>query len=165
MPHLRALDIHHINGKSKLGPTKELAQQLVDIVTLRPESRLCYAGLLKECYEIFEAETCSHAGGAVDAPALDGNIMDGSNAASATGDENDTASNGSFSDEDDTESDDGAPAGGVGGMDSLSETESALASDGESLDMEAESSVREFQARQILFYDEVAIFRARRVKL
>lgn len=159
------MDIHHINGKSKLGPTKELAQQLVDIVTLRPESRLCYAGLLKECYEIFEAESSSRAGGAVETPGLDANTMDGSNAASATGDENETASNGSFSDEDDTESEDGAPAGVVGGMDSLSETDSALASDGESLDMEFEGSAREFQARQILFYDEVAIFRARRVKL
>ena len=136
----------------------------MDIVTLRPESRLCYAGLLKECYEIFEAESSSGAGGAVETPALDANTMDSSNAASATGDENETVSNGSFSD-DDTDSEDGAPAGGAGGMDSLSETESAMASDGESLDMEAEGLAREFQARQILFYDEVAIFRARRVKL
>lgn len=159
------MDIHHINGKSKLGPAKELAQQLVDIVSLRPETRLCYAGLLEECYEIFEAEPSSRARGTVETPALGANPMDGSNAASATGDEDETVSNGSFSDGDDTESDDGAPAGGAGALDIPSDSESAWASEGESLDMEVEGASREFQARQILFYDEVAIFRARRVKL
>lgn len=143
----------------------ELAQQLVDVVTLRPESQLCYVGLVKECFEILEAEPSSRARGIAGSSALDTSMVADSNTPSVAGNDNETASNGSFSDDD--ESTDGAPHGGaIDTLDDQSESESTWASDGESLgDMDSDNPWREFQARQILFYDEVAVFKARRVKL
>ena len=142
-----------------------MAQQLVDVVTLRPEVQLCYVGLLKDCFEILEAEPSSRTRGVPGASALDANTLAGSNPPSGVGDDDDeTASNESFSEEDD--SIDGAATGAIDALDNQSESESAWASDGDSFgEMDFELPPREFQARQILFYDEIAIFKARRVKL
>lgn len=140
-----------------------MAQQLVDVVTLRPEVQLCYVGLLKDCFEILEAEPSSRTRGASGASALDANTLAGSNPPSGAGDDDETASNGSFSEDD---SIDGAAPGTIDALDNQSESESAWASDGNSFgEMDFELPLREFQARQIMFYDEVAIFKARRVKL
>lgn len=141
-----------------------MAQQLVDVVTLRPEVQLCYVGLLKDCFEILEAEPSSRTRGASGTSALDANTLAGSNPPSGAGDDDETASNGSFSEED--ESIEGATPGAIDALDNQSESESAWASDGNSFgEMDFELPPREFQARQIMFYDEVSVFKARRVKL
>ena len=141
-----------------------MAQQLVDVVTLRPEVQLCYVGLLKDCFEILEAESSVRANAAAAAGALDANTLAGSNTPSIAGDDNETASNGSFSEEDDSV--DGAAPDTIDALDNQSESDAAWASDGDSFgEMDFESPSREFQARQIMFYDEVAIFKARGVKL
>lgn len=142
-----------------------MAQQLVDVVTLRPEVQLCYVGLLKDCFEILEVEPSSRTRGLSGTSGLDANTLAGSNPPSGAGDDDhETASNGSFSEED--ESIDGVAPGAIDALDNQSESESAWASDGNSFgEMDFELPAREFQARQIMFYDEVAVFKARRVKL
>jgi hypothetical protein len=53
---LRSLYIPHIadHPHGSNFDTHELAQQIVDIVTLRPEIELCYMGLGTKCFEILE---------------------------------------------------------------------------------------------------------------
>ncbi|MBE3048228.1 hypothetical protein IMZ48_38135, partial [Candidatus Bathyarchaeota archaeon] len=124
------MDIHHIDSRSELASTSDLAQQVVDVVTLRPEVKLCYVGLLKDCFEILEADPSSRMGD-VGASALDTNAPTGSNVPSATGDDDETASDGSSSEED--ESAGGGVHGAVGAPGSQSGSESPWASDGEEL--------------------------------
>jgi hypothetical protein len=50
---------------------QELALQILDIVTLRPEIELCYIGILSKCFEILEgknAEAAVGIGGITDFP-------------------------------------------------------------------------------------------------
>ncbi|KAL2263071.1 hypothetical protein VTK26DRAFT_8359 [Humicola hyalothermophila] len=55
MPQLRSLNIPHVADYPMAGfEPKELAHQLVDIITLRPEIRLCYIGIGAKCFEILE---------------------------------------------------------------------------------------------------------------
>ncbi|SPO00934.1 uncharacterized protein DNG_03682 [Cephalotrichum gorgonifer] len=172
IPQLRALDISHMKDfpyissrDDKLASAKELAQQLVDILTLRPDAQLCYVGLGEHCFEILEAEPASRARGAgAGASASEVNVVAGSNSQSETGDDDETTSNGSgFSDG--NESIAGSVPLALDAPDNQSEADSVWASDGESLGMDFEQPSHEFRARQILFYDEVEIFKARRVKL
>jgi len=56
LPRLKALYVHHI-GDSRFvyePGVRELALQVLDIVTLRPDVGLCYLGLGPKCYEIYE---------------------------------------------------------------------------------------------------------------
>lgn len=69
MPHLRSLYIPHIadHPHGVNIDMHELALQIVDIVTLRPDIELCYMGLGGKCFEILENRvpvTAPHAGGA-----------------------------------------------------------------------------------------------------
>jgi len=60
--HVRSLYIphiaHHPHGANL--KEEELAMQIVDIVTLRPEVELCYMGLARKCYEIIENKYLGH---------------------------------------------------------------------------------------------------------
>jgi hypothetical protein len=56
--HLRSLYIPHIADHphgANIDP-QELACQIVDIVTLRPEIELCYMGIGTKCFEILETK-------------------------------------------------------------------------------------------------------------
>lgn len=59
---MRSLYIPHVadhpNGNSS--DPRELALQIVDIVTLRPEIELCYVGIASKCFEILEAKAHAH---------------------------------------------------------------------------------------------------------
>ncbi|KAL3460427.1 hypothetical protein BJX64DRAFT_263071 [Aspergillus heterothallicus] len=146
IPHLRALHIPHILRSTQPEP-KELALQVLDIVTLRPEINLSYVAVQDKCYEIMEAK--SGEGPEDNYTTHNGAFMPGTEnwAGSETNDEE--------SDEEDQEST----------TDSLSDMSS---DDRRSLDDDNGSDYDynrprvTYVLREILFYDDkVAIFKAR----
>lgn len=55
MPQLHSINIPHIaNYVTTTFEPRELAHQIVDILTLRPEVRLCYIGIGSKCFEVLE---------------------------------------------------------------------------------------------------------------
>ncbi|PWW73784.1 hypothetical protein C7212DRAFT_284219 [Tuber magnatum] len=56
MQQLRSLYIHYVRGGPHISDyeSKEMAQQIVNTVILRPEVELCYVGVLNKCYELLE---------------------------------------------------------------------------------------------------------------
>ena len=60
IPQLRSLHIPQVNEYPHILPDrscfepKELALQVLDIITLRPEVSLCYVGIAHKCFEILE---------------------------------------------------------------------------------------------------------------
>lgn len=55
MPQLRSLNIPNVTDYPGGGfEPRELAHQILDIVTLRREIRLCYVGISSKCFEILE---------------------------------------------------------------------------------------------------------------
>ena len=55
VPHLRALHIPHI-AHPVHRDSKELALQILDIVTIRPDVGISYVGMQNKCYEILEGK-------------------------------------------------------------------------------------------------------------
>ena len=164
MTQLRSLYIPymHDNGNiDVLMHKKELALQIVDIVTMRPEIKLCYFGIFTKCYEILEGKWPGTIDGELDAE-------------SAAGDEQTHEGEGN---------NENAEEGGGGGeeddensaVDSEEELAAAPESEDESpssgeedSDLESEygKSKPNLRLREILFYDDkVAIFRARHGRL
>ncbi|EAU33747.1 conserved hypothetical protein [Aspergillus terreus NIH2624] len=141
VPHLRALHISHI-ADAVHRDAKELALQILDIVTIRPDIGLTYVGMQDKCYEIIEGKRCDKddfddvyvPGGSEDWPASDDDTED--------------------------ENDDDAAASVVDSNSELSSDRGSL-SDDES-DAESRRSRVTFRLREILFYDDkIAIFKAR----
>ncbi|KAF2433709.1 hypothetical protein EJ08DRAFT_583424 [Tothia fuscella] len=170
--HVRSLYIPHIADHphgANIDP-RDLALQVVDIVTLRPEVELCYMGIANKCFEILESKQHSFdysgndiynsgdipggsggvGGGAGYAPIQDGEITDEEEEieedGGEEGDEDDEGLGlGFVVDEEDDEDDDGDGfgSGGVGGREQP-----------------------RLRLREILFYDDkVSIFKARHGKL
>ncbi|KAL8940851.1 MAG: hypothetical protein Q9216_002603 [Gyalolechia sp. 2 TL-2023] len=56
VPHIRSIHIPHIadHPYGHQVNAKELALQMMDIVTIRPEMELCYLGISNKCFEILE---------------------------------------------------------------------------------------------------------------
>ncbi|KAL2020660.1 hypothetical protein VTK56DRAFT_8056 [Thermocarpiscus australiensis] len=55
MPQLRSLNIPHVaDYPTGSFEPRELAHQITDIITLRPEIRLCYIGIGSKCFEVLE---------------------------------------------------------------------------------------------------------------
>lgn len=154
MANLRSLYIPRmINRHSKPPPPpKELALQIVDIISMRREIQLAYVGLWHKCFEIAEVEVGDGAGTGFsdnDHHSLFGSYADHTDEESEGDDETDE-------DEDDNGNDESAEE---------------ASDDGQS---EADSSVGEtanrppprLRLREILFYeDKVELFRARHGKL
>ena len=120
---------------------KELAQQILDVIMLRPEVQLCYLGIGDRCFEIFEASKDDWTTGSVlanhesDTENEDLDDLDDAND-SDDDDEFEAGNHGTFDDSDDDSSEE-EPA---------DESESKTYSD----------------LREILFYvEKVDIFRAR----
>ncbi|KAH8676007.1 hypothetical protein BX600DRAFT_508193 [Xylariales sp. PMI_506] len=65
VPQLRSLHINYMHDYpgGSLEP-RELALQLIDIITLRPEVKLCYVGIGTKCFEILECTPTSGTGAA-----------------------------------------------------------------------------------------------------
>ncbi|KAL2870760.1 uncharacterized protein BJX67DRAFT_344519 [Aspergillus lucknowensis] len=147
IPHLRALHIPHLVRPIHLD-LKELALQVLDIVTLRPEINLSYFGIQSKCYEILEGKGKEYDLTEADDVHSEGLVPGAENWAGS-----DT------NDEDSDEDDDGST------MDLHSDVSS---DDHRSLDDDDGSDYDygrprvSFRLREILFYDDkIAIFKAR----
>ncbi|RMJ21426.1 F-box domain-containing protein [Aspergillus sp. HF37] len=143
IPQLRALYIPHIIHRD----CKELALQIVDIVSIRPEIAINYVGIQSKCYEILERR-----GSDKDEVFDEGDSGHVHPSGELSGSESEEAS-----DDDDDDIDDGSSA----------EDQSIFSVDGPaSSDEDSWSEVNRasasFRLREILFYDDkVTIFKAR----
>ncbi|OGM39522.1 hypothetical protein ABOM_011937 [Aspergillus bombycis] len=147
MPQLRALHIPHITNPIHRDP-KELALQILDIVTIRPEVGISYIGMINKCYEILEGKH-----GEKD----DFDDADDSHSEGFVPGSDDWAPS-------DTEDDDSDDGGAGSAMESNSELSSDdhSSSDGYDSDLESSKSRVAFRLREILFYDDkISIFKAR----
>ncbi|PLB55664.1 hypothetical protein P170DRAFT_461484 [Aspergillus steynii IBT 23096] len=146
VPHLRALHIPHI-AHPVHRDSKELALQILDIVTIRPDVGISYVGMQNKCYEILEGKR----GDKVEFDDADDSHSEG------LGD----GEPWSASDTEDDEGDDEAGATSTADSTSLLSSDHA-SSDGDESDLESSRSRVTFRLREILFYDDkIAIFKAR----
>ncbi|KAL4909212.1 hypothetical protein BDW74DRAFT_146189 [Aspergillus multicolor] len=147
IPQLRALHIPHIIRPVHLD-LKELAMQVLDIVTLRPEISISYLGMQNKCYEILEGK-----GNEYDLAETD----DIHSESFVPGAENWAGSE--TNEEDSDEDDEGIT------MDShsdLSSEDQRSLEDDDTSDCDYGRPRVSFRLREILFYDDkIAIFKAR----
>lgn len=144
MPQLRALYLLHISH-SLHRDLKEVALQVLDIVSIRPELRITYIGLETKCYRILEASSNGH-----------DPDFDQPNGHSTASGYNSSAFDGDPMD--DTDEDDEAPDPPDQDPDLLS---SDLSDDYDTEPEDNASRVR-FRLQEILFYDDkISIFKAR----
>lgn len=172
IPQVRALHIHHIAQSFHRDP-KELALQVVDIVSIRPEISVCYIGIQSKCYEILE-------GRGSDEHSTFDNSDDGQSDPPNTGwglgdpngddfyedvenDDDDDDDDDDDEDENDDEDDDeGAPSNWASEVSSTAQFSDE--EDGGS-EYNDRSGIR-FRLREILFYDDkISIFKARHAAL
>ncbi|KAK0612922.1 hypothetical protein B0T17DRAFT_593175 [Bombardia bombarda] len=183
VPQLRAINVPHIAEyiNSTCDPI-ELAHQIADIITLRPEIRLCYIGIGVKCFEILEYRETSSGMGAAgfvdivtnDDPNLLLNNHPGSSTTTAAngmngglnGEEQEDTSD-EEDDDDDSEDDDNTPTTATSEPDET-QSDGDNVGGGEEDDDDKDSFVEldkgrvKLRLREILFYDDkVAIFRAR----
>jgi hypothetical protein len=150
MPQLRALylpQIHHTVHRD----LKELALQVLDIVSIRPELKIAYIGLYIKCYQILEARHDDNPEDFDDNPTTD-------HSPTHSDDEDEGWVNPNHeSDENSGESDDDDL--GAADTDLLSSDRDYY--DSEPDEEQGASRIR-YRLQEILFYDEkVAIFKAR----
>ncbi|KAK0656806.1 hypothetical protein B0T16DRAFT_400258 [Cercophora newfieldiana] len=190
VPQLRSINIPHIaDYVTNTFEPRELAHQIADIITLRPEIRLCYAGIGAKCFEILEACDAGSSPGAsgtsspyvmVDSVAhgqLHGSGTNDNGAAADhegedeedTTDEEDDEGEDDDSEESEDEEDDNTPTTGTSDPDEMQSDNEAAEHDDDSDDdgfVEPDNGRVSLRLREILFYDDkVAIFRARHGKL
>ncbi|KAE8320497.1 hypothetical protein BDV39DRAFT_41154 [Aspergillus sergii] len=147
MPQLRALHIPHITDSIPRDP-KELALQILDIVTIRPEVGISYIGMINKCYEILEVKRNEKD---------DFDDTDDSHSEGFVPGSDDWAP----SDTDDDESDDGGAGSAIESNSELSSDDHS-SSEGYDSDLESNKSRVVFRLREILFYDDkISIFKAR----
>jgi len=155
---------------------KELALQIGDIITLRPDIQLCYIGVGSKCFEILETThggghgsdaTGSHPPGPPPPPGgdfvVEVVIPEGSvTSSSDDSDDDDDGDDASESDVGDT------PGSQTDPDETQSEDEDGAGSDDDSFIEESGRGSRgpRLKLREILFYDDkVAIFKARHGRL
>ncbi|CAK7200513.1 hypothetical protein SEUCBS139899_003209 [Sporothrix eucalyptigena] len=185
LTELRSLHIQHIADHVVENLSMyDLAMQVADIVTLRPEVQLCFVGICDKCYEVIESRGNDTASGDLDGfgdasgagaagahASVDGSINGGTDTTSSTSDEEDD------DDEDDEEVDSDDEAAGndipVNGIPANHDSDDADSdsgdSDDDSLLLDGEPPVSRpprLRMREIFFYDDkVAIFKARHGRL
>jgi hypothetical protein len=191
IPQLRSINIPHIaDYVTNTFEPRELAHQIADIITLRPEIRLCYVGIGSKCFEILEAcDTGSSSGASgvglpyVAVDSIGHGQLHGSSAnmngmaatdhqeeeeEEDTTDEDDDEGE-DDSEEDDEEDDDNTPTTGTSDPDETQSDNEVADHDEDSDDdgfVEPDNGRVTLRLREILFYDDkVAIFRARHGKL
>lgn len=177
VPHLRSLHLPKLADHVSNSDPKELALQIVDIITLRPEIQLCYVGIMKKCFEILETKLPDSMTGAFSSahgsgpsahqsgPEEDdeeGSDEDGSVDTSddEAGDEQDLDV-----DEGEDEEDDSISTGDLVEDDDVSIIETASEADSFQ-EADETGGIARLRVREILFYDDrVAIFKARHGRL
>lgn len=147
MSQLRALYLPHIS-RSVHRDLKELALQVLDIVSIRPELRITYIGLQMKCYQILESSSTGNDPEFDESP-TNGHVPHNGNDGLSSFDEEP----GDLSEEDD-----GLPIAASNDADSLSSD----LSDSETEPDENNASRVHFRLQEILFYDDkISIFKAR----
>lgn len=146
---------------------KELALQVVDIISLRPEVQLCYMGVSHKCFEILENRSQDDNSSGTEVLTSGANGGNGGTVVNNEHDEDDEDGSDDEEDEEEEEEDDDGTA--IGAIDP-DETESDLSdhdeSDADSFISDENDSKVKLRLREILFYDDkVAIFKARHGKL
>ncbi|KAI5862127.1 hypothetical protein GGS23DRAFT_107070 [Durotheca rogersii] len=170
---LRSLHISymldHIAGNFE---PKELALQLVDIITLRTDIQLCYVGIGTKCFEILETRPSDAGHGASDVGLSghqDGNgaiheidTDDGNEEGSSETDEETEDDD----DDDDDANDDNTNASPTEADDDFTDASDDAESETDSFQGDPAGSAARLRLREILFYDDkVAIFKARHGRL
>lgn len=158
--HVRSLYIphiaHHPHGANL--KEEELAMQIVDIVTLRPEVELCYMGLARKCYEIIENKYLGNDNRVYSNSTVDGSSSNDNNTSWNTLEQDWT------DEEDDADLDDDGNSEDLGDVDEQTEDMDDMDddnSDDEASAFDGKRSPR-LKLREILFYDDkVSIFKAR----
>ncbi|KAL6230550.1 hypothetical protein BDW75DRAFT_222307 [Aspergillus navahoensis] len=147
IPQLRALHISHIVRPLHLD-LKELALQVLDIVTLRPEISISYLGIRNKCYEILEGKGNEYDPVVADDIHSEGFVPGAENWAGSDTNEEE-------SDEDDEEATTDSHS-------DLSSEEQRTLDDDNASDYDYGRPRMSFGLREILFYDDkIAIFKAR----
>jgi len=143
MPQLRALYLLNIS-RSLHRDLRELALQVLDIVSIRPELKITYIGLETKCYQILEA--ASNGRNEFNGPRMnDHSTMNGDDSV--------------FDPTDLTDDDDDDQDAGDQDPDLLS---SDLSDDDYDAELEESMSRARFKLQEILFYDDkISIFKAR----
>ncbi|KAM7221613.1 hypothetical protein V8F06_003004 [Rhypophila decipiens] len=186
IPHLHSINIPNIADyvHPNFEP-RELAYQMTDIITLRPEIRLCYIGIGAKCFEILESrDTGSRKkgdwnGGLADdatasAEALEASFDDDIAELVQDAVEDDSATE--EDDDEDESDDDNTPTSATDPDDSHTEDEEdGSDKDGEEEEdsddddddfVESNKGGVKLRLREILFYDDkVAVFKARHGRL
>ncbi|KAJ5699847.1 hypothetical protein N7536_002860 [Penicillium majusculum] len=150
MPQLRALYLPHIHHTVHRD-LKELALQVLDIVSIRPDLKIAYIGLHLKCFQILEARNDDNPLDFDDHPTIDHSPAHSEDEDEGWANPNHASNEGS----DDSEED------GSGAADT-----DLLSSDPDDYDTEPDeeqgaSRIR-YRLQEILFYDEkVSIFKAR----
>ncbi|TQB76455.1 hypothetical protein MPDQ_007863 [Monascus purpureus] len=181
IPQVRALHIHHIAQLFHRDP-KELALQVIDIVSIRPEISVCYIGIQSKCYEILEGRGSDelstfddsddgqsdppNTGWGLGDPNGDGFYEDVENddddEEEEEEDDDDDDDDEDDENENDDEDDEGAPSNWASEVSSTGQFSDE--EDGES-EYNDRSGIR-FRLREILFYDDkISIFKARHAAL
>ncbi|KAL7629276.1 hypothetical protein AAE478_000796 [Parahypoxylon ruwenzoriense] len=169
VPQLRSLHISRILEPITSNPEpKELALQLVDIITLRPEIQLCYVGIETKCFEILETRPSDLSNGASDIGL--GGHHNGNGAIHEIDTDDDNEDDGSDADEetedDDDANDDNINASPMDAGDDFTDVSDDAESETDSFQGDPAGSAARLRLREILFYDDkVAIFKARHGRL
>ncbi|KAL4817302.1 hypothetical protein BDW67DRAFT_160210 [Aspergillus spinulosporus] len=147
IPQLRALHISHIVRPLHLD-LKELAMQVLDIVTLRPEISISYLGVQSKCYEILEGKGNEYDLAETDDIHSEGFVPG--------------AENWAGSDTNEEESDDDDEEATMDSHSDLSSDDHKSLDDDDASDCDYGRPRVSFGLREILFYDDkIAIFKAR----
>ena len=148
IPQLRALYIPHINHHIYTDP-KELALQILDVVSIRPDVGITYLGIQSKCYEILEKRN-----GDKD-DEFDGSDSSHSGVLQPSGGDMTESENDDDSDED-------IQIGNTVETQSVLSADEADLSDGEDSESDISKPQTTFRLREILFYDDkITIFKAR----
>jgi len=168
IPHLRSLYIpyvaDHVHGH-QIEFARELALQVVDIVTLRPEIELCYMGITTKCFEILETK---HSDDAMSSETDLGTTPAHPGAGGAAmGDTDDDSDMDNDDDEDDGHDEHGPEAAAEQAETETDDPDDSDAnSDDDDEGSEDGKKRTKLKLREILFYDDkVSIFKARHGQL
>ncbi|KAI4141940.1 MAG: hypothetical protein LQ341_003369 [Variospora aurantia] len=160
VPHIRSIYLRHgaDHPHEQHFNAKELALQLMDIVSIRPEMELCYLGIANKCFEIIEGEEA--------ALPVHGSLTAAANPGLEYATSTDEDSDEGEDDDDDDENEDGQTAHAPDDSDVDSQPERVEFSEDEGTGLDGFAKLPRLELREILFYDDkISIFKARHSKL
>ncbi|KAL8763307.1 MAG: hypothetical protein Q9184_000863 [Pyrenodesmia sp. 2 TL-2023] len=165
VPQVRTISIRQL-GNHPYGQqlnAKDLALQVMDIVSLRPEMELCYLAIVNKCFEILEGSEDDNA-----TPRVHHSTTAPGNPGRDDTNSSDEDSNDDEEDDDDVDANDDNTAGDspVDDSDLDSQAESTDVSEDELAGPDGWTKPPRLKLREILFYDlKISIFKARHGKL